>query len=314
MKRTLMALAAVVTLTVTGCGGGDDNPLQSGTGGGAGGGSASSGAGGGSAPAGAIKVGAADFPESQLLAQLYAGALKAKGVNASATDPIGAREAYLTALKDGSIQVMPEYTGSLLTYLDKSATAKDPDQVYAALKTKLPANQVVLDKSAAEDKNSMVVSKKTADKYQLKSIADLAKHQNDITVAAPPEFKGREQGLVGLKSAYGFTPKSFRPLKSSAVVQALKNGQADAANIFSTDPAIAENNFVVLDDPKKLFGSDNIVPLVAKANESQVSAALNAVQAKLTTQNLSEMLKQVTVDKKDPDKVAQDFLKQQGLA
>ncbi|MDF8262815.1 ABC transporter substrate-binding protein [Luteipulveratus flavus] len=314
MKRTLMALAAVVTLTVTGCGGGDDNPLQSGTGGGAGGGSASSGAGGGSAPAGAIKVGAADFPESQLLAQLYAGALKAKGVNASATDPIGAREAYLTALKDGSIQVMPEYTGSLLTYLDKSATAKDPDQVYAALKTKLPANQVVLDKSAAEDKNSMVVSKKTADKYQLKSIADLAKHQNDITVAAPPEFKGREQGLVGLKSAYGFTPKSFRPLKSSAVVQALKNGQADAANIFSTDPAIAENNFVVLDDPKKLFGSDNIVPLVAKANESQVSAALNAVQAKLTTQNLSEMLKQVTVDKKDPDKVAEDFLKQQGLA
>ena len=156
----------------------------------------------------------------------------------------------------------PEYTGSLLNYYDKNAKVVQPDEVYAALQKAVPQGLTVLDKSAAEDKNSLAVTKETANQWSLKAIPDLAAHQADLTIGAPPEFKTRQQGLVGLKSVYNIVPKEFRPLQSQATVEALKNGQVKAANIFSTDPSIAANGFVVLEDPQSLFGSDNVVPLV----------------------------------------------------
>ena len=96
-------------------------------------------------------------------------------------------------------------------------------------------------------------------------------------------------------------------------MQALKNGQADAANIFSTDPAIAANGFVTLEDNEKLFGSQNIVPLVRADRAEEFKTALNAVSAKLTTQAIADMLKQTDIDKKDPKAVAQEFLTANGL-
>ena len=309
MRRTtsLMAAAAVTVLALSGCGLSGD-ALESG-----GGGSCDN---ADKPKDGPIKIGSADFPESSLIAEVYAGALKAKGINASTTDPIGAREAYLKALSDGSVQVVPEYTNSLLTFLDKEANAKGPDEIYAALLTTIPCDQLALQKSAAEDSNAIVVPKNVADKWQLKTISDLAKHAGEITMAAPAEFRTREQGLIGLKSTYNLTPKSFRPLGNpQAIASALKNGQAQAANIFSTDPTITTNGFVVLKDDKALFGSDNVVPLIAKkAATPKVQVTLNAVSAKLTTPVLAQMLKQVVVDKKDAKAVAATFLKQNGLA
>lgn len=309
MRRTtsLMAAAAVTVLALSGCGLSGD-ALESG-----GGGSCDS---ADKPKDGPIKIGSADFPESSLIAEVYAGALKAKGINASTTDPIGAREAYLKALSDGSVQIVPEYTNSLLTFLDKEANAKGPDEIYAALLTTIPCDQLALQKSAAEDSNAIVVPKNVADKWQLKTISDLAKHAGEITMAAPAEFRTREQGLIGLKSTYNLTPKSFRPLGNpQAIASALKNGQAQAANIFSTDPTITTNGFVVLKDDKALFGSDNVVPLIAKkAATPKVQVTLNAVSAKLTTPVLAQMLKQVVVDKKDAKAVAATFLKQNGLA
>lgn len=270
---------------------------------------------------GPIKIGSANFPESTLVADIYAGALKAKGLKVSTTDPIGAREAYLKALTDGSVQIVPEYTNSLLTYLadknkQKAPAVKGPDEIYAALQTTVSCNEMVLNKSAAEDSNAMVVSKETAKKWNLKTISDLAKHADEVSIAAPPEFRGREQGLVGLKSEYGLNPKSFRPLgNTSSIASALKNGQVQAANIFSTDPSIAQNGFVVLKDDKQLFGSDNVVPLVSRGSATpKVQVTLNAVSAKLTTTKLANLLKQVVVDKKPSTQVAQSFLKESGLS
>ncbi|YAL83555.1 ABC transporter substrate-binding protein [Dermacoccaceae bacterium W4C1] len=302
------AVAAALVTTLSGCGLSGD-ALDTGSGGG---GSCST-----DAPkAGPIKIGSANFPESGLIAQLYAGALRAKGVQASTTDPIGAREAYLKALGDGSVQVVPEYTNSLLAFLDPKLTETDPERIYAALRTTVPCGQVLLNKSSAEDSNAMVVTKATAQKWNLKTISDLAKHANEVTIAAPPEFRGRQQGLIGLKSDYNLTPKTFRPLaNTAAIASALKNGQATAANIFSTDPSITTNGFVVLNDDKRLFGSDNVVPLVARsAATPTVQAALDGLSAKLTTTALAQMLKQVVVDKKDPAQVAQAWLKQNKLA
>jgi len=255
MKRTTttLALVGVALLGLTACGGGSSDPLSS---------PAASGESGGAASGGAIVVGSADFSESVVLAEIYAGALKAKGVDASTKTNIGSREIYLKALEDGSIQVVPEYTGALALYYDKAFDKTEPNDVYDALKGSLPANLTVLEKSAAEDNDSIVVTKETAAKVGATTLSELTGKTGDLTLGAPPEFKERAQGIPGLEKTYGITFQDFVPLKGQALVQALKNGQVQAANIFSTDPAIVVNDFVTIKDDKKLFGSQNVVPLV----------------------------------------------------
>ena len=306
MKRrtfaTVIAAASIIGLTA--CGGGSD-PLASDTP--AASGSASGGTGG------PIVVGGATFSESTLLAEIYAGALKAKGIDASTKPNIGSREVYLRALEDNSVQVFPEYTGALAFYYDKAYTGTDPDEVYSHVEEVIPDTLKVLEKSAAEDNDSIVVTKETADKYSLKTIEDLKAVAGELTLSAPPEFKERPQGIPGLEKTYGVKFKSFRPLTGQGIVQALKNGQVQAANIFSTDPNIAANGFVQLEDTKKLFGSQNIVPLVRADRADEVKAALDAVSAKLTTEVIAGLLKETDIDKKDPKAVADAFLKANGL-
>jgi len=122
-----------------------------------------------------LTVGSANFPENIILAEIYAGALTAQGATVKEKLNIGSREKYFPALKAGSLDLFPEYTGVTLQFLDKTATATSSDDVYAALGKALPANLIALDKSAAEDKDAVVVTKQTADKFHLKTIADLAK-------------------------------------------------------------------------------------------------------------------------------------------
>ena len=189
-----------------------------------------------------------------------------------------------------------------------------PDEVYAALQKAVPQGLTVLDKSAAEDKNSLVVTKDTASQWSLKAIPDLAAHQGELSIMAAPEFKTRQQGLVGLKSVYNITPAQFRPQAAqAAVVEALKNGQVKAANIYSTDPAIGANGFVVLDDPQSLFGSDNVVPLVRQDKADAVKDVLNSVSAKLDTSALADMVAKVVGEKKDAAVVAKEWLTTAGL-
>jgi osmoprotectant transport system substrate-binding protein len=121
-----------------------------------------------------LKVGSANFQESVILANVYAQALQAQGATVTTQLNIGSRETYIPGLKDGSIDLIPEYSGVLLQYFDKAATAVSSDDVFAALPAALPSGLTVLDQSKAEDKDAIVVSKETADKYKLSSIADLA--------------------------------------------------------------------------------------------------------------------------------------------
>jgi osmoprotectant transport system substrate-binding protein len=121
-----------------------------------------------------LKVGSANFQENVVLANIYAQALQAQGATVTTQLNIGSREAYMPGLQDGSIDLIPEYSGVLLQYFDKQATAVSSEDVFAALPAALPAGLTVLDQSQAEDKDAIVVTKETADKYNLKSIADLA--------------------------------------------------------------------------------------------------------------------------------------------
>lgn len=267
---------------------------------------------------GKVTVGSAAFPESELLADIYGDALAAKGVSVSKKLNIGERPVYIAALKDGSIDLVPEYTGSILSNLDANATAKSPEDVYAALKPVAEQNGFeVLDYAKAQDSDTITVTKATADKYHLTSIADLADVAKDLTLGAPAQFKTRPDGVPGLQKTYGVTFGDFTETDAggSVTVNALKNNSIDAADIFSTDSAIAANGFVTLTDPKNNFAAQNVVPLAAKGKLSQPAVdALNAVSAKLDTDTLADLVSKVSVDQQDPDSVAKAWLAEQGLA
>jgi osmoprotectant transport system substrate-binding protein len=269
------------------------------------------------ADSGTIVVGSADFTESVLLAEIYAGALEAEGVKVDKTLNIGSREAYIPALQDGSIDLIPEYTGVLAAYFNEDASATEPDAVYEELKAALPDALAVLDKSDAEDKDAIAVTQETADEYSLTSISDLAKVAGDLTLGGPPEWKTRRIGVLGLEELYGAKFESFRALDAGGplTVQALKNGQVDAADMFTTDPNIAANGFVVLEDPENLFAAENVVPLITASKLTDtISQTLNEVSANLDTETLAALLERVVIDKEDAADVAADFLSEQGLA
>ncbi|MCF1435503.1 glycine/betaine ABC transporter substrate-binding protein [Agrobacterium vitis] len=239
-----------------------------------------------------IIIGSADFPESQLLATLYAKALAAKGIKVETKLNIGSREVYMPALLDGSIDLLPEYAGAALSYLDKKATAHTPDDVAAALKAALPKGVSMLTPSAAQDSDGVAVTRATAEKYKLKTIADLAPVASEFVLGGPPEWKTRKEGIIGLREVYGLEFKSLKALDVGGplTLSALVNGQIQAANLFSTDPAIATNDLVMLEDVKNLFPAQNVVPVIATAKVSEtVTKTLDAVSAALTTKDLVVM-------------------------
>ena len=340
MKRIYVLFAAVLglALALTACGSsGSSGGTAVGAGSGSGSGStscagpssaaaggASSGAAEGSSPSpatypagtGSITIGSAAFPENVLLADIYAGAMSAKGVKVSKKLQIGERPVYIKALQDGSIDMVPEYSGSILSYFDKSATATAPDAVYAALQQKLPTTLAVLNYAQAQDNDTIVVTQDTAKKYNLRTLADLCPVAGQLTLGAPKQFETRPDGVPALKSIYGITFKAFKPLDvgGPVTVSSLKNGQVDAADLFSTDPAIKGNNFVALTDSRNQFAAQNIVPLATKAKITQTIAdAANAVSAKLDTDTLAGLVAKVQNDKQDPEAVAKAWLSQNGL-
>jgi osmoprotectant transport system substrate-binding protein len=306
--RTRLVVALISTLALTACGANND-PLSNDN---KGGGSSNS-------PS-TVTIGSANFAESELLAEIYAQALEAKQVQVKRQFNIGARELYLKALQDGSIDLLPEYNGALLSALAKGGAPEGvskPDDVLAALKKVLPAGTEVLDQSTAEDKDTLTVTQATATKYNLKTIDDLKPVANKLSIGAGPEWQERYQGLKGLKSLYGVVFKTFKPLDAGGplTVNALLKGQIDVGNIFSTDSSISTNKLVVLDDPRNLYLAENVLPLIrTQADNPTVSGALNAVSAKLTTENLTSYLAKVQVDKQDTKVVAKAFLADNGLA
>ncbi|GGJ22039.1 ABC transporter substrate-binding protein [Streptomyces brasiliensis] len=266
-----------------------------------------------------VVVGSNNFAESILVADIYGEALKAKGIKVSYKLNIGSRETTYGLLKNGTISVLPEYNGALLAYLDPKATPKTVEATTAAIDAKLDSKLTLLKPAPAQDKDSVTLNAATAQKYNLtdkSSIADLKPVAKDLVIGASPEFQTRQQGLVGLKDVYGLEFKSFKALDAGGPLTqaALKKNTVQAADIFTTDPAISKEKFVVLQDPENLFGFENVQPLVYKSGLSQDGVdALNAVSAKLDTATLLDLDTQVQSENKDPLDVAKAWLKSAGL-
>ena len=272
----------------------------------------------GGGASGSVVVGSANFPESELLAEVYAIALQDKGVKATTKLNIGDREVYYPQVVKGAITIFPEYNGALLSgEVDPTSTAKTTAAVDAALTAKLPSSLEILNPAPAQDSDAMTVTAATAAKYHLKSIADLKPYASGWVLGAPSEFTTRPDGIPGLKANYGLTFKSFDPLDESGplTLAALTGGKVQVADVFTTTPQIITDHLVSLSDPKANFAAQNVIPLVYKADSNAtITSTLNTVSAALTTPALLQMDNAVITDKQDYSTVATAFLKTIGIS
>lgn len=257
-------------------------------------------------------------PESQIVAEIYAGALTAAGIPAVTKPDTGTRDIYLTALQDGSVDVVPDYSGGLLSHVDPESSEVSADDIYKALPDKLPEGLAVLEASKAESKDAMVVTKATAEKYQLKSIEDLAKVCKDVAVAAPAAFETRPDGVPGLKANYGCEFKALKPFNDGGGNQtllALLTDDVQVADIYTTTPSISDNDLVVLEDPKNNFKAQQVLPIYNKAKMPETAKeALNAVSRILTTNDLVNLNRAASGSQKQNAKdAATAWLKDKGI-
>ena len=268
-----------------------------------------------------VKVGSFNFPESVILAEVYAQALEANAYKIERKLNLGNREVVFPALEKGDVDLVPEYLATVLGFVDKTAKgSSDPKETSATLQNAVKAkNLTVLDFAQAVDQNSFVVTKATADKYKLKKTSDIATSaQGQLVLGGPAECPQRPFCKLGLEQAYGIKFKDFKPLDSGGnlTVAALDAGQVDVGLLFSSDAIIAVKGYVVLEDDKKLQLSDNVAPLVRNdvlSKADDMKKTLNDVSAKMTTDELIGLNKQVGVDRKEPRDVAKQWLKDKGL-
>ncbi|POH68104.1 MULTISPECIES: ABC transporter substrate-binding protein [Cryobacterium] len=292
-----VAVGAVVALA--GCASGD--PLDEGE---------------SSAGSDTLVVGSQDYYSNEIIAEIYAQALENGGFTVDRQFRIGQREAYLPEIEAGSIDVFPEYSGSLLQALDAEAPTGTADEVYTALEAALPEGLTVLDRAEASDQNSWTVTQAFADTYGLTDIASLSQVTEPITVGGNSELETRPYGPTALKEEYGIEIAGFTPVEDSGgplTVKALVDNKIQLANIYTADPNITSNNLIALDDPDNLFLPDNVVPVVSDKVDDSAADILNAVSAALDTDTLMALNAQSVNDQAAADTIATEWLTQEGL-
>ena len=261
-----------------------------------------------------IIVGSQDYYSNEIIAEAYAQALEGAGFTVERQLRIGQREVYMPEIEAGAIDVFPEYTGNLLQYLDQNASARTSEEVYAALQTALPMGLRTLDQAPAADQDSYVVTADFAAEHSLTSIGDLA-GAGALTLGGNSELQTRPYGPMGLSQTYGVTV-GFTPIEDSGgplTVKALKDGDIQLANIYSSDPALADGTLRVLDDPKGLFLASHVVPLASSRVNDDAAAVINRVSAAMDAEDLVEMNRASTADQKSASQIAREWLISEGL-
>ncbi len=268
-----------------------------------------------SGDANTLVVGSQDYYSNEILAEIYAQSLEKVGYKVDRQLRIGQREVYVPELQAGKIDVLPEYSGNLLQYFKADTTARTPEQVSQELPGVLPKGLKALDQAPATDQDSYVVTKAFAEEHSLKQIGDLA-GMADLQLAGNSELESRPYGPSGLRDVYG-VDVTFKPAEDSGgplTVKALRDGQVQLVDIYSAAPTLADGDLVVLEDPKGLFLSSNVVPIVSERVNDKTAETLNQVSRALTVEDLIAMNKRSVDDKESASAIAADWLKSKGLA
>jgi osmoprotectant transport system substrate-binding protein len=315
LTRVLAAatLAIVAALVVAACGSSKSSSTSSAAAGSSSSASTSSTSASSGGSGGTLTLGTKDFTEEFILGQLYKQALEAKGCKINYKENIGATEIVDKALTSGQIDAYPEYTGeSVATVAKINQTVTSPQEEYNLAKAfYAKRGQVMSQMTPFFDTDAIAVLKPYAAKYHLVTTADLKKVPH-FTLGARPEFLNRQEGAAGMKSVYGLNNFTFKSLALGIQYQALDSHSVDAVDVFTTDPQLATGKYVVLKDPKNIFGFQNIALVV---NKDKVNACpslmttVNQINALLTTPAIIAMNKAVAIDKQQPAAVAAAFLK-----
>lgn len=278
-----------------------------------------------SAPASPIKIGSDGFYEAKLMGEIYAQVLENAGYTVERNLGLGARDVTSAALESGQIDLKPEYIGSGLGFYDPTKPTGDAAANATALGEVLAdkgGGISVLAYTPGEDTNAFVVRGDTATERSLTTISDLTAIAGDLKWGLPPECADNALCGGALRDAYGIDIANLQvtPLAAcdAPIAEALNGNAIDVAELCSTQPAIAQFGFVVLEDDKNTQPAENIAPIVrndylAKVDEASFRALLDAASAKMTTEELTKLGVQVAVDQKDIAEAATEWLTAQGL-
>jgi osmoprotectant transport system substrate-binding protein len=262
-----------------------------------------------------IIIGSTNFEEQAIVSNIWADVLKTAGYNVTVEPSLGTRAIVVPALEKGQINLEPDYAASLLDFLNGGKTPAAGDNIVTAI----PADQkklasfgvTVLPASKALDTNVFAVTKATAKKDHLTTISSLKPYAKKFILGGPTECPTTAGCELGLEKVYGLTFAGFKGLDEAGPlsVAALKNGEVQVVELFSSDGNVVSNNFVALTDNKHLEGADYIVPVIRKSVDTPgVAKILNTVDAKLTTDAISKLNLDVTAKQEQPATVAQTWL------
>jgi osmoprotectant transport system substrate-binding protein len=274
----------------------------------------------------AITIASFNFPESVLLAEIYARALEANRFRVKRALDLGPRELVEPALERGLVEFVPEYLGSALAFLEEGSHQASADPTTDPTTTRRRLAEIfrgrrvhVLEPAQAQDANALAVTTHTSTRFNLRTVSDLGPVAATFVLGGPPECPSRPHCLVGLQSKYRLRFKQFLALDSSGPVTAegLALGLVDVAVLFETDGNIPAKGFVVLQDDLGLQPAENVTPVVREevlARYGQrFTDVVDAVSAKLTTEDLREMNRLITVGSRPPSAVADDWLRTMGF-
>jgi glycine betaine/choline ABC-type transport system substrate-binding protein len=304
-KRIAQALvvAVLALAAVSACGNADDET-------------------GGSQPQGLdlnVTLGTKNFDEQFLLGQLYKQALGARGYKVTLKQNIGSTEVIDGSLQRGEIDGYPEYLGVAATVLARQdVEGKNAQQTYEIAGNFYGSRgQTLSEQTRFENVDAIATTVFFAQRHGLQSLADLRTLRH-FTLGARPEFEDRVQGLQGMQSTYGLTNATLRPLAIGTQYKALDRGDIDVANVFSTDGQLANGQYKVLEDPKRLFGYQHVALVIDRAKLKRLGGdgfmdVIDRLNARLTTPALIEMNRAVSVEGLEPAAVAQRFLAENGL-
>jgi osmoprotectant transport system substrate-binding protein len=312
MRRHVRLLGAVVALSLLGAACGDDDDTETGTDDGA----------AADIPDGpTITVGAQDFGESLILAEIYVGALDDAGYPAEIQTVGGFRDLLFGAFGSGEINLAPDYVASQLEFLNDQAgeATSDVDETFAALEPLLAERDLVgLTPSEAVNTNAFVVTQETADDLGITTLSDLAEEGSDLTLGGPQDCESNPFCIPGLQDVYDLDmSEDFQPLDAGVVPTSLEEGAIDVGLLFSTDGRIASEGWVLLEDDQGMLAADNVFATVSQdvvdAYGDDFVEVLDAISAALTTDGLIELNERYDVDKDDADDIAADWLADNGF-